>query len=108
MKLLPKNTRVEAGGPLDLTIGAAVVITLFFLAGFGLDRWLGTTPLLMIVFTVLGAIGLFVRFKYRYDEHMAKLEAARRTGGLGSARGVGSRAIERRPEPRPNDPERAA
>ena len=33
----------------------------------------------MIVMTVLGAVGLFAKLKYRYDDRMDELEAARRT-----------------------------
>jgi hypothetical protein len=73
----PKQSRVNTEDSLGLGIEAAVIIALFFGAGFGLDRLFGTTPVLMIVFTILGAVGLFAKFKYRYDDRMAEHEAER-------------------------------
>jgi F0F1-type ATP synthase assembly protein I len=55
----------------------ALAVALLFGIGFLLDRWLGTSPWLMIVFTVLGGIGMFAKMKYRYDEQMAEHEAER-------------------------------
>jgi F0F1-type ATP synthase assembly protein I len=81
MKLLPKDTRVRNDDSLGLGIEVAVVLVLFFLAGWGLDRLLGTAPWLMIAGTLLGAVGLFVTFRYRYEARMAAHErdrAARR------------------------------
>lgn len=81
MKLLPTQQRVEARDPRGSSVGlgieAAAILALFFFAGFGLDRLLSTTPAFMIVLTLLGAIGLFARFKYQYDEQMTELEAER-------------------------------
>ena len=77
MKLLPKNTQVNTSEPLGHGFDAAFVVILFFGLGFGLDRILGTTPLFMIVMTILGAVGVFVRFWYRYDARMAQHEADR-------------------------------
>lgn len=89
MKLLPTQQRVGArdqrGDSLGLGIEAAVILALFFFAGFGLDRLLSTTPVFMIVLTLLGAVGLFARFKYQYDERMAELEAQRTARGRGRA-----------------------
>ena len=44
------------------------------LAGFGLDRWLGLTPLLTILFTVwaLGAVSYMTWF--RYESEMRRME----------------------------------
>jgi hypothetical protein len=77
MKLLPKQTRVDTQDSLGLGIEAAVIVVLFFGVGAGLDWLFGTTPIFMIVFTVLGAIGLFAKWKYRYDDRMNEHEAAR-------------------------------
>ena len=77
MKLLPKNTQVNTSEPLGHGFDAAFVVVLFFGLGFLLDRLLGTTPLFMIVMTILGAVGVFVRFWYRYDARMAQHEAER-------------------------------
>ena len=77
MKLLPKQTRVDTQDSLGLGIEAAVIVVLFFGVGSGLDWLFGTTPIFMIVFTVLGAVGLFAKWKYRYDDRMNEHEAAR-------------------------------
>jgi F0F1-type ATP synthase assembly protein I len=46
---------------------------LLALIGYGLDRWLGTLPLLTIVFAVLGLVGACIKIYYGYvaemDEH---------------------------------------
>ena len=77
MKLLPKQTRVDTQDSLGLGIEAALITALFFGLGYGLDRLLGTTPIFMIVLTVVGAVGLFAKWKYRYDDRMNELEAER-------------------------------
>ena len=77
MKLLPTQTRVDTQDSLGLGIEAAVIMALFFGLGFLGDRLFGTAPILMIVMSVLGAVGLFAKFKYRYDERMTELEAQR-------------------------------
>lgn len=82
MKLLPKNTlplnkKVNTSEPLGHGFDAAFVVVLFFGLGFLADRLLGTTPLFMIVMTILGAIGVFVRFWYRYDAKMTEHETVR-------------------------------
>jgi len=80
MKLLPKQTRVATDDALGMAIEVMVILVLFLAIGWGLDRWLGTLPVFMIVFTVLGAVGLFTKHKYRYDEKMTALEDERRAG----------------------------
>jgi ATP synthase protein I len=77
MKLLPKQTRVDTQDSLGLGIEAAIIVALFFGLGYGLDWLFGTRPVFMIVFTVLGAVGLFAKWKYRYDDRMNEHEAAR-------------------------------
>jgi F0F1-type ATP synthase assembly protein I len=81
MKLLRPQTRVDNDDALGIAIEFAVIMGVFFLAGWGLDRWLGTVPVFMIVFSVLAAVGLFAKSKYRYEEKMQALEAERRTAG---------------------------
>jgi F0F1-type ATP synthase assembly protein I len=91
MRPLPKLTphrshdRAAARGSDSPGMGVEVTFTLaiFFGIGFVLDRALGTTPWLMIAFTLLGAIGLFATFRYRYEARMSEHEAelaARRSG----------------------------
>jgi ATP synthase protein I len=70
--------RVATNDTVTQGIDNALAVAVFFGIGFGLDRWLGTTPWLMIAFTVLGGIGVFAKMKYRYDEQMAEHEAERR------------------------------
>jgi F0F1-type ATP synthase assembly protein I len=90
MKLLPTQTRVDTQDSLGLGIEAAVIMALFFGLGYLGDRLLGTTPILMIVMSVLGAVGLFAKFKYRYEDRMAELEAERtgRSAGPSPASGT--------------------
>jgi len=79
MKLLPKQQpRVNTEDSVGLGIEAAVIIALFLGLGYVLDRIFGTTPIFMIVMTLLGAVGLFAKLKYRYDGRMDELEAERR------------------------------
>ncbi len=79
MKLLPKQPRVNTEDSLGLGIEAAVVIALFLGFGYVLDRIFGTMPVFMIVMTLLGAVGLFAKLKYRYDDRMDELEEQRRS-----------------------------
>jgi F0F1-type ATP synthase assembly protein I len=69
--------RVTPNDSLGQGIDNALAVALLFGIGFGLDRWLGTTPWLMIVLSLLGAIGVFAKMKYRYDAEMAEHEAER-------------------------------
>jgi len=80
MKLLPINTqkRVNTEDSLGHGMDAVIMLVLFLLAGFGLDRLFGTTPLFMIVMTVIGSVGLFLKFKYRYEARMDELDEQRR------------------------------
>jgi len=86
MKLLPTQPRVNTEDSLGLGIEVAVIIALFFGLGFVLDRLVGTTPLFMILMTFVGAIGLFAKFKYRYDDRMNELEAQRAAQSAAAAR----------------------
>ena len=79
MKLLPKQqARVNTEDSVGLGIEAAVIVALFLGLGYILDRIFGTVPIFMIVMTVVGAVGLFAKLKYRYDDRMDELEAERR------------------------------
>jgi F0F1-type ATP synthase assembly protein I len=82
MKLLPKittppNARPNTSEPLGHGFDAAFVVVLFFGLGFLLDRVLGTTPVFMIALSIFGAVGVFVRFWYRYDARMTEHETVR-------------------------------
>ncbi len=77
MKLLKKNTRVSTTDSLGHGMDAVIVVGLFLAAGFGLDRLFDTQPVFMIALTIIGAIGLFMMFRYRYEARMQELEAER-------------------------------
>lgn len=95
MKLLPlkKTARVDTQDAMGQGMDAVVMIVLFLGAGYGLDRVFGTIPLFMILMTLLGSVGLFLKFKYRYEDRMNELEAerlgkhapAQRNGAKGAA-----------------------
>jgi F0F1-type ATP synthase assembly protein I len=91
MKLLRTQTRVNNEDALGVAIEFVVILGLFFLGGWALDRALGTIPLFMIAFSVLAGIGLFAKSKYRYDEKMDALEAQRRV----TPAGIGAPAVPR-------------
>ena len=85
MRLLPKPKPMTA---IDSSIsnGAEIAgsVLVFFLMGFGLDMWLGTTPWFMIGLVLFGVTGQFVKTYYTYSARMEALEKAR----ADSARGV--------------------
>jgi F0F1-type ATP synthase assembly protein I len=58
-------------------IDVALVTLAFLGIGYGLDRWLDTKPLFMVVLVVLALVGEFLRFWYDYDARMKVLEAQR-------------------------------
>ena len=47
---------------------------LFAVAGLVLDRWLGTGPVLAIVFGLIGVVGVAVKSYYEYAARMAREE----------------------------------
>lgn len=78
MKFLPKPkpvtiTTTNTSQGIELAVG----ILVFFLMGFGVDAWLNTTPVFMIVFTVFAVVGNFVKMYYAYSRTMTELEAQR-------------------------------
>ena len=77
MKLPAPTPRARTAGNDTAVQGldAALAVALFFGIGYGLDRWLGTGPWLMVVFTLLGGVGYFLKFKYRYELEMQRHEA---------------------------------
>lgn len=80
MKFLPKvrtDVRVNTEDSLGHGMDAVIVLAVFLGAGYGLDRLFGTMPVFMIVFTVVGAIGLFAKFYYSYELRMDEHDAQR-------------------------------
>jgi F0F1-type ATP synthase assembly protein I len=69
---------MHADDSLGRAMEAAFTLLAFFGIGYALDRWLGTTPVMMIVFSMLAAIGMFFAWKARYTALMEELEAQRR------------------------------
>jgi F0F1-type ATP synthase assembly protein I len=72
----PDHRLFEDDGTLH-GVDVALTVAAFFAIGFFLDRWLGTTPWLMIGFTVLAGVGFFAKYKYRYDADMERHQAQR-------------------------------
>lgn len=64
------------GNGLALAFELALVPTIFGLMGYGLDRWLGTLPIFLLVFVLVAVVGLSVRQWYSYDLRMKIHEAA--------------------------------
>ena len=99
MKLLPHkppvNTQVNTSEPLGHGADAAIVVALFFGLGWLLDRIFDTTPLFMIGMTIFGAIGVFVRFWYRYDGQMAEHERIRDEKSAAQAAARRQRGVEK-------------
>ena len=80
MKLQPTSPRLKTSQNDALGNGqdSSLTILLYFGIAFALDRWLGTMPWFIIGMTLLASVGYFLKFKYRYDIEMDRLEAERR------------------------------
>jgi len=102
MKFLPVDTkkRVNTEDSLGHGMDAVIMLALFLLGGYGLDRLFGTMPIFMIVMTLLGSVGLFYKFKYSYDARMDELDSQRRGPAATAALDAEARAT--------TDPETAA
>lgn len=72
MKFLRPGTRINPRDSFGQGLDAVITVIIFFGIGFMLDRWLGTAPWLMIVTTVLGAIGVFYRLKAAYEAQVER------------------------------------
>ncbi|HWC67337.1 MAG TPA: AtpZ/AtpI family protein [Acidimicrobiales bacterium] len=55
----------------------AITIGLFLGLGWVIDGWLGTEPVFMIVFSVLGLVGQSLRLYYTYEAKMKALDDER-------------------------------
>ena len=78
--LLRPNLKVDNNDALGRGMEWAFTFLVFAGLGLLLDWYLGLLPVLTIVFAVVGAVGLFVRAKYRYEIEMARHERERREG----------------------------
>ena len=74
----PIPKRVEPDDSVVQGMEAVFALVLFLGLGVLIDRWLGTTPVFTIGMMLLGAVGVFLRFKYAYIARMDRLEADRR------------------------------
>jgi F0F1-type ATP synthase assembly protein I len=61
------------------------MLVIFSGLGWLVDRWLGSTPWFTIGLFVLGAVGLFYRFKAEYSIRIDELARERRDGTAGRA-----------------------
>jgi F0F1-type ATP synthase assembly protein I len=77
MKLIPTPRRATPDDTVAQGMDTAITLALFFGLGFLLDRWLGTTPIFMIVLTIVGAVGVFVKLRYTYEARMAEHDRQR-------------------------------
>jgi F0F1-type ATP synthase assembly protein I len=73
----PPTTSSATDGKIGKGVDFALVTLAFLGIGYGLDRWLDTKPVFMIVMSALAIIGEFIRFWYDYDARMKVLEAQR-------------------------------
>ena len=60
-------------------VDLALTPVVFGALGWLLDRWLGTSPLLAVIFGVVGVVGTFVKIKLGYDKEMAGHEGTATT-----------------------------
>lgn len=63
------------GDTLAVAFELAVTPVVVGLIGYGLDRWLGTLPILTIVLVLMALVGLSARMYYGYDARMRVHEA---------------------------------
>ena len=73
----PKSVRTNSDESLGHGMDAVITLLLFLGAGFLLDSLVGTMPVFMIVFSVIGSAGVFARFYYQYEGRMAQHDADR-------------------------------
>ncbi|MGH9133096.1 MAG: AtpZ/AtpI family protein [Ilumatobacteraceae bacterium] len=78
MRHLITPRRVEPDDSVVQGMEAAFLLALFLGLGYVIDRWLDTAPVFTIGMLLLGAVGLFLKFKYAYIARMDRLEAERR------------------------------
>ena len=84
--LRPAPTAVSStANALSRAFDVAATTVVFGLLGWVLDRWLGTSPVFLVIVSVLAAIGQFVRLAYSYTAEMRVQEQALRKGGASAA-----------------------
>ena len=63
------------GDTLTVAFELALIPVMFAGLGLALDRWLGTSPLFLIIWVALAAAGLGAKMYYRYKARMEAIEA---------------------------------
>lgn len=91
MKFLPRSpsdVRVSSDDTVGHGMDAVILLALFLAAGWALDQAFDTTPLFMIVLSLVAAVGLFARFYYAYKrqmDHHERERLAKLTGAAASS-----------------------
>jgi F0F1-type ATP synthase assembly protein I len=80
VKLVPEQPQANSGvgDALATAFEFAATIAIFVAIGFGLDWWLGTTPIFLVSVTIFVLIGQTVRLWFHYGAEIEKHEEARR------------------------------
>lgn len=65
------ETLLQTTGAYELVLSAMLI----GLIGYGLDRWLGTGPALVIAFSIAGFVGASVSLYARYKTQLELLES---------------------------------
>ncbi|MDQ6910671.1 MAG: AtpZ/AtpI family protein [Actinomycetota bacterium] len=73
--LAVRDTYRGYGNTMAQAFEFVMVPFLFGLAGWGVDRALGTGAVVMLAFGLLAVVGVFIRAWYRYDNDMRAHEA---------------------------------
>lgn len=93
MKLIATPKRSTSDRAIGQGMEMALTVFVFFGLGFFVDRWLGTTPIAMIITTLVGAVGVFAKMRYAYEEQMRELDRQRLASRPQSERGDRSAGV---------------
>lgn len=85
MKLLPRKP-IDADDNVGKGMDLALTVLLFLGIGYGLDRWLDTKPVFMIVLTLLAVVGKVAGMYYGFSATMERLESERRSAATQAPR----------------------
>jgi F0F1-type ATP synthase assembly protein I len=95
MTVEPMPASRPASNHADTTLGSGIesgiVLLIFAGIGYGIDRWLDTSPIFTLGLFALGAVGLFYRFKAAYTIRMDAYDAERRERAAGGSETGGGR-----------------
>jgi ATP synthase protein I len=86
VKLLPRQPvrPVRSDDNVGRGMDFALVTLVFLGVGYGLDRWLGTRPVFMIILVVVSIVGQFARMWFDYEKKMRQHEADRAAQRVGA------------------------